>query len=55
MYLSMFAMEEAKHTEMFRRWFDAVGLDPSSLDDLVRARGKLSGQQRRPGGCSTGL
>jgi ribonucleoside-diphosphate reductase beta chain len=38
MYLSMFAMEEAKHTEMFRRWFDAVDLDPSSLDDVVRAR-----------------
>jgi ribonucleoside-diphosphate reductase beta chain len=38
MYLSMFAMEEAKHTDMFRRWFDAVGLDPASLDDLVRAR-----------------
>jgi ribonucleoside-diphosphate reductase beta chain len=35
MYLSMFTMEEAKHTEMFRRWFDAVGLDPASLDDLV--------------------
>ncbi len=38
MYLSMFAMEEAKHTDMFRRWFDAVGIDPASLDDLVRAR-----------------
>ena len=38
MYLSMFAMEEAKHTDMFRRWFDAVDLDPSSLDDIVRAR-----------------
>jgi ribonucleoside-diphosphate reductase beta chain len=38
MYLAMFAMEEAKHTEMFRRWFDAVGLDPASLDDLVRAQ-----------------
>jgi len=38
MYLSMFAMEEAKHTDMFRRWFDAVGLDPRSLDDLVRAQ-----------------
>ena len=38
MYLSMFAMEEAKHTDMFRRWFDAVDLDPASLDDLVRAR-----------------
>ena len=38
MYLSMFAMEEAKHTDMFRRWFDAVDLDPASLDDLVRER-----------------
>jgi ribonucleoside-diphosphate reductase beta chain len=38
MYLSMFAMEEAKHMEMFRRWFDAVEMDPASLDDLVRAR-----------------
>jgi ribonucleoside-diphosphate reductase beta chain len=45
MYLSMFAMEEAKHTDMFRRWFDAVGLDPASLDDLVRAQ--QAGQQRR--------
>jgi ribonucleoside-diphosphate reductase beta chain len=36
MYLSMFAMEEAKHTDMFRRWFDAVGMDPSLLDGLVR-------------------
>ncbi len=36
MYLSMFAMEEAKHTDMFRRWFDAVGFDPSELDDVVR-------------------
>src|ERR1700753_2966129 len=38
MYLAMFAMEEAKHTEMFRRWFDAVGMDPASLDDLVQAQ-----------------
>jgi len=35
MYLAMFTMEEAKHTDMFRRWFDAVGMDPSALDDLV--------------------
>ena len=52
MYLSMFAMEEAKHTEMFRRWFDAVGLDPSSLDDLVtRAAG--SAQAERPDRASS--
>jgi ribonucleoside-diphosphate reductase beta chain len=48
MYLCMFAMEEAKHTEMFRRWFDAVGLDPASLDDLVLARQAAVGE-RRPG------
>jgi ribonucleoside-diphosphate reductase beta chain len=46
MYLAMFAMEEAKHTEMFRRWFDAVGLDPASLDDLVRERNEALRQQR---------
>ena len=48
MYLAMFAMEEAKHTEMFRRWFAAVGLDPASLDDLVLARQAAVGE-RRPG------
>ena len=46
MYLSMFAMEEAKHTEMFRRWFDAVGLDPASLDDLVKAQQAALGDRR---------
>ncbi|AFA71623.1 ribonucleotide reductase small subunit-like protein [Gordonia polyisoprenivorans VH2] len=30
MYLSQFCFEEAKHTQVFRRWMDAVGLD----DDL---------------------
>ena len=47
MYLSMFAMEEAKHTDLFRRWFDAVGADPASLDDLVRAQQAALGQGRR--------
>ena len=46
MYLSMFTMEEAKHTEMFRRWFDAVGLDPASLDDLVRSQQAARGEGR---------
>ena len=46
MYLSMFAMEEAKHTEMFRRWFDAVDLDPASLDDLVREQQAAQGERR---------
>jgi len=52
MYLSMFAMEEAKHTEMFRRWFDAVGLDPASLDDLVRAQNEA---MRNSGNSRPGL
>jgi ribonucleoside-diphosphate reductase beta chain len=30
MYLTQFAFEEAKHTEVFRRWLDAVGI----TDDL---------------------
>ena len=46
MYLAMFAMEEAKHTEMFRRWFDAVGMDPASLDDLVLAQQAALGERR---------
>jgi ribonucleoside-diphosphate reductase beta chain len=59
MYLSMFTMEEAKHTDFFRRWFDAVGLDPASLDDLVRARNQAirdDGNGARPaGGLFDGL
>jgi ribonucleoside-diphosphate reductase beta chain len=52
MYLSMFAMEEAKHLDMFRRWFDAVGLDPASLDDLVQAQ--QAGLQQPRGGLFDG-
>ena len=47
MYLAMFTMEEAKHTEMFRRWFDAVGLDPADLDALVTEQREARGG--RPG------
>jgi ribonucleoside-diphosphate reductase beta chain len=54
MYLSMFAMEEAKHLDMFRRWFDAVGLDPASLDDLVQAQ-QAALQQPRGGLFDGGL
>jgi ribonucleoside-diphosphate reductase beta chain len=54
MYLSMFAMEEAKHLDMFRRWFDAVGLDPASLDDLVQAQ-QADLQQPRGGLFDGGL
>jgi ribonucleoside-diphosphate reductase beta chain len=54
MYLSMFAMEEAKHTDMFRRWFDAVGVDPASLDDLVRARNAAVRDNDNDGGAPVG-
>jgi ribonucleoside-diphosphate reductase beta chain len=30
-YLTSFALEEAKHVDLFRRWFDAVGADPDAL------------------------
>jgi ribonucleoside-diphosphate reductase beta chain len=49
MYLSMFTMEEAKHTEMFRRWFDAVGLDPASLDELARKQQEARLEPERRG------
>jgi ribonucleoside-diphosphate reductase beta chain len=55
MYLSMFAMEEAKHTDMFRRWFDAVGLDPASLDDLVRAQNEAIEQANGDGKPRRGI
>jgi len=32
---------------VFRRWFDAVGLDPASLDDLVREQQAAAGERRR--------
>jgi hypothetical protein len=34
---------------MFRRWFDAVDLDPATLDELVSARQAALGQSGRPG------
>ena len=36
MYLSQFCFEEAKHTQVFRRWMDAVGLT-GDLQDFVSA------------------
>ena len=35
MYLTQFCYEEAKHTEVFRRWLDAVGSRTSDLNGLV--------------------
>jgi len=33
-FLTSFVLEEAKHVDFFRTWFDAVGADPSSLPGL---------------------
>jgi ribonucleoside-diphosphate reductase beta chain len=33
-FLTSFALEEAKHVDFFRTWFDAVGFDPRSAPDL---------------------
>jgi ribonucleoside-diphosphate reductase beta chain len=41
MYLTQFAFEEAKHTQVFRLWLDAVGIDGdlhSYLDELPAYR-----------------
>jgi ribonucleoside-diphosphate reductase beta chain len=32
-YLTSFALEEAKHVDFFRTWFDAVGFDPRTAPD----------------------
>ena len=41
MYLTQFAFEEAKHTQVFRMWLDAVGMTDDLqhyLDDLPAYR-----------------
>jgi ribonucleoside-diphosphate reductase beta chain len=42
MYLTTFAMEEAKHVDFFRRWFDETGIDDEAMNDILveRARGR---------------
>jgi ribonucleoside-diphosphate reductase beta chain len=41
MYLTMFAMEEAKHIEFFRRWFNALGEHDGFTDELTPAYRKI--------------
>jgi ribonucleoside-diphosphate reductase beta chain len=48
MYLSMFAMEEAKHIDFFRHWFDAVGFDASVGMGAGGYGGDGEGQQMDP-------
>jgi ribonucleoside-diphosphate reductase beta chain len=47
-YLTTFAMEEAKHVDFFRRWFDAVGEDPQRLYEESEQRRKELGIERDP-------
>jgi ribonucleoside-diphosphate reductase beta chain len=41
MYLTQFAMEEAKHMELFRRWFDALGVGAEVEAELTPAYRKI--------------
>lgn len=47
-YLTTFAMEEAKHVDFFRRWFDAVGEDPQRLYEESESRRRELGIERDP-------
>ncbi len=47
-YLTTFAMEEAKHVDFFRRWFDAVGEDPQRLYEEGEQRRRELGIERDP-------
>lgn len=42
-FLTSFVLEEAKHVDFFRRWFDAVGIDIEEMDatriDWLRSQG----------------
>jgi ribonucleoside-diphosphate reductase beta chain len=39
-FLTTFMLEEAKHVEFFRLWFDAVGFDPRSFNQYVPRDGR---------------
>ncbi|HVL80183.1 MAG TPA: R2-like ligand-binding oxidase [Actinomycetota bacterium] len=43
MYLTTFAYEEANHTDLFRRWFNAIGFDIEEMDSAFRARAEAAG------------
>lgn len=49
-FLTSFALEEAKHVDFFRTWFDAVGFDPSSMPNISYGNGNGNGD----GGYSNG-
>lgn len=43
-FLTSFVLEEAKHVDFFRTWFDAVGFDPRSAPDISYGNGQQSYQ-----------
>src|SRR2546426_12057888 len=40
MFLTTFVLEEAKHVEFFRRWFDAVDFDPAAYNQYAPPAGR---------------
>ena len=46
MFLTTFAHEEAKHTEFFRRWFDAIGFDEPLHDLLTPSYARLFDEEQ---------
>ena len=46
MFLTTFAFVEAKHTEFFRRWFDAVGFDEPLHDLLTPSYARLFDEEQ---------
>lgn len=49
-FLTSFVLEEAKHVDFFRTWFDAVGFDPRSAPQTV-GYGNGGGQGYQTGGA----
>ncbi|MDY7103919.1 MAG: R2-like ligand-binding oxidase [Actinomycetota bacterium] len=43
MYLSTFAMEEAKHVDFFRLWFDETGVDDAEMNEILVERARARG------------
>jgi ribonucleoside-diphosphate reductase beta chain len=42
-FLTSFALEEAKHVDFFRTWFDAIGFDPRQAPTVVQTNGDGNG------------
>lgn len=54
-FLTSFALEEAKHVDFFRTWFDTVGFDPSVLDDVGGSYGDEQDGRRNGRGGGGGV